>query len=125
MDIPDRVSSINKESIEFDIGKEEPEEIRVGGIEVSQTLGTENIDSHPDSTLNSSSNKRGISAWLDRRAEKMARNRVKRIIEEPGKPTTIPRVCRVWWRYLKRRTALCAIIVELATEICVGLKEYL
>ena len=95
MNIPDRVSSINKESIELDIGKEEPEEIRVGGIEVSQNLGTERINPHPDSTLNSSSKKRGISAWLDRRAEKMARNRVKRIIEEPVKPTTIPRVCRV------------------------------
>ena len=33
--IPSKVSSINKESIELDIGKEEPADIRVGGLDIA------------------------------------------------------------------------------------------
>ena len=73
------VSSINAESREIDIGDEEPGDIRVSGVEVStDTAGEQNLlESEKKPIIQRKS--RGISAWLDRRAERVARKRLEKM----------------------------------------------
>jgi hypothetical protein len=70
------VASINAESRELDLGDQEPGDIRVSGVEVSTDTGDEQNPQEPGNTLPIKRKSRGISAWLDRRAEKVARKRL-------------------------------------------------
>ena len=70
------VASINAESRELDLGDQEPGDIRVSGVEVSTDTGDEQNPPGPENTLTIKRKSRGFSAWLDRRAEKVARKRL-------------------------------------------------
>tara|TARA_X000001036_G_scaffold405532_1_gene413602 strand:- start:1 stop:669 length:669 start_codon:yes stop_codon:yes gene_type:complete len=73
------VASINAESREIDLGDEEPGDIRVSGVEVSTDAGDEQNLS--ESVMKSPIPRKsiGISSWLDKRAEKVARKRLEKI----------------------------------------------
>ena len=70
------VASINAESRELDLGDQEPGDLRVSGVEVSTDTGDEQNPQDPGNTLSIKRKSRGLSAWLDRRAEKVARKRL-------------------------------------------------
>ena len=72
------VASINAESRELDLGDEEPGSIRVSGVEVSAEIanGQNTLESRKRVVVSQKS--RGISAWLDRRAENLARRRLEK-----------------------------------------------
>ena len=70
------VASINAESRELELGDQEPGDIRVSGVEVSTDTGDEQNPPEPENTLTIKRKSRGFSAWLDRRAEKVARKRL-------------------------------------------------
>ena len=93
--IPSKVSSINKESIELDIGKEEPADIRVGGLDIAFNGGSGDDEKNAQQISEGTVKRRGFSAWVDKRAEKIATRRAKRgkINTEVG--TAVPGVCRV------------------------------
>ena len=93
--VPSKVSSINKESIELDIGKEEPADIRVGGLDIAFNGGSGDDEKNAQQISEGTVKRRGFSAWVDKRAEKIATRRAKRgkINTEVG--TTVPGVCRV------------------------------
>ena len=93
--VPSKVSSINKESIELDIGKEEPADIRVGGIDIAFNGGSGDDEKNAQQISEGTVKRRGFSAWVDKRAEKIATRRAKRgkINTEVG--TAVPGVCRV------------------------------
>jgi len=94
-DVPSKVSSINKESIELDIGKEEPADIRVGGLDIAFNGGSGDDEKNAQQISEGTVKRRGFSAWVDKRAEKIATRRAKRgkINTEVG--TAVPGVCRV------------------------------
>ena len=73
------VASINAESRELDIGDEEPGDIRVSGVEVSADTGVEQNSPESEKKPTIQRKSRGISAWLDRRAERVARKRLEKI----------------------------------------------
>jgi len=73
------VSSINAESKELDIGDEEPEDIRVSGVEISTDTDGEQYSSESKKEPKIQRKSRGISAWLDRRAERVAMKRLEKI----------------------------------------------
>ena len=75
------VSSINAESREVDLGDEEPDDIRVSGVEISKNNDDKGPASKSKETQIITRKSRGISAWLDRRAEKVARKRLLKIRE--------------------------------------------
>ena len=93
--VPSKVSSINKESIELDIGKEEPADIRVGGLDIAFNGGSGDDEKNAQQISEGTVKRRGFSAWVDKRAEKIATRRAKRgkINTEVG--TAVPGVCRV------------------------------
>ena len=93
--VPSKVSSINKESIEIDIGKEEPADIRVGGLDIAFNGGSGDDEKNAQQISEGTVKRRGFSAWVDKRAEKIATRRAKRgkINTEVG--TAVPGVCRV------------------------------
>ena len=93
--VPSKVSSINKESIELDIGKEEPADIRVGGLDIAFNGGSGDDEKNAQQISEVTVKRRGFSAWVDKRAEKIATRRAKRgkINTEAG--TAVPGVCRV------------------------------
>ena len=93
--VPSKVSSINKESIELDIGKEEPADIRVGGLDIAFNGGSGDDEKNAQQISEGTVKRRGFSAWVDKRAEKIATRRAKRgkINTEVG--TVVPGVCRV------------------------------
>ena len=93
--VPGKVSSINKESIELDIGKEEPADIRVGGLDIAFNGGSGDDEKNAQQISEGTVKRRGFSAWVDKRAEKIATRRAKRgkINTEVG--TAVPGVCRV------------------------------
>ena len=93
--VPSKVSSINKESIELDIGKEEPADIRVGGLDIAFNRGSGDNEKNAQQISEVPVKRRGFSAWVDKRAEKIATRRAKRgkINTEVG--TAVPGVCRV------------------------------
>ena len=95
MVVPSKVSSINKESIELDIGKEEPADIRVGGLDIAFNGGSGDDEKNAQQISEGPVKRRGFSAWVDKRAEKIATRRAKRgkINTEVG--TAVPGVCRV------------------------------
>ena len=72
------VASINAESRELDLGDEEPGSIRVSGVEVSSNIGSEQNTLESGKKVDVSRKSRGISAWLDRRAENLARRRLEK-----------------------------------------------
>ena len=95
LNIPSDVSSINKESIELDIGKKEPADIRISGVDLAPDVG-DGVDERKTQKIPGEKVKtRGLSAWIDKRAEKIATKRANRgkINAEVG--TTVPGVCRV------------------------------
>ena len=93
--VPGKVSSINRESIELDIGKEEPADIRVGGLDIAFNGGSGDDEKNTQQISEGTVKRRGFSAWVDKRAEKIATRRAKRgkINTEVG--TAVPGVCRV------------------------------
>tara|TARA_B100000085_G_scaffold260663_1_gene264366 strand:+ start:148 stop:813 length:666 start_codon:yes stop_codon:yes gene_type:complete len=93
--VPSKVSSINKESIELDIGKEEPADIRVGGLDIAFNGGSGDDEKNAQQISEGTVKRRGFSAWVDKRAEKIATRRAKRgkINTEVG--TAVPGVCKV------------------------------
>ena len=93
--VPSKVSSINKESIELDIGKEEPADIRVGGLDIAFNGGSGDDEKNAQQISEGPVKRRGFSAWVDKQAEKIATRRAKRgkINTEAG--TAVPGVCRV------------------------------
>ena len=73
------VASINAESRELDLGDEEPGDIRVSGVEVSKDTGGKQNSLESEKKPVTQRKSRGISAWLDRRAERVARKRLEKI----------------------------------------------
>ena len=73
------VASINAESRELDLGDEEPGDIRVSGVEVSKDTEGNRNSSESEKKPVTQRKSRGISAWLDRRAERVARKRLEKI----------------------------------------------
>ena len=73
------VASINAESRELDLGDEEPGDIRVSGVEVSKDTGGKQNSLESEKKSITQRKSRGISAWLDRRAERVARKRLEKI----------------------------------------------
>ena len=72
------VASINAESRELDLGGEEPGSIRVSGVEVSSEIASKQDTVESGKKVDVSQKSRGISAWLDRRAENLARRRLEK-----------------------------------------------
>ena len=93
--VPSKVSSINKESIELDIGKEEPADIRVGGIDIAFNGGSGDDEKNAQQISEGTVKRRGFSAWVDKRAEKIATRRAKRGKINTEVSTAVPGVCRV------------------------------
>ena len=93
--VPSKVSSINKESIELDIGKEEPADIRVGGLDIAFNGGSGDDEKNAQQISEGTVKRRGFSAWVDKRAEKIATRRAKRGKINTEVDTAVPGVCRV------------------------------
>jgi hypothetical protein len=93
--VPSKVSSINKESIELDIGKEEPADIRVGGLDIAFNGGSGDDEKNAQQISEGTVKRRGFSAWVDKRAEKIATRRAKREKINTKVRTAVPGVCRV------------------------------
>ena len=93
--IPSKVSSIYKESIELDIGKEEPADIRVGGLDIDFNGRSGNDEKNAQQIPEGPVKRRGFSAWVDKRAEKIATRRAKRKKINTEMGTAVPGVCRV------------------------------
>lgn len=95
MNIPAKVSSINKESIELDIGEKEPVDIRVGGVNLAFDAGYGNNEKGAQRIPEEPAKTRGLFGWVDRRAEKIATKRAKRGKIKPEVDANVPGVCRV------------------------------
>ena len=93
--VPSKVSSINKESIELDIGKEEPADIRVGGLDIAFNGGSGDDEKNAQQISEGTVKRRGFSAWVDKRAEKIATRRAKSGKINTEVDTAVPGVCRV------------------------------
>ena len=93
--VPSKVSSINKESIELDIGKEEPADIRVGGLDIAFNGGSGGDEKNAQQISEGTVKRRGFSAWVDKRAEKIATRRAKSGKINTEVDTAVPGVCRV------------------------------
>ncbi|MAE41907.1 MAG: hypothetical protein CL970_05010 [Euryarchaeota archaeon] len=93
--VPGKVSSINKESIELDIGKEEPADIRVGGLDIAFNGGSGDDEKNAQQISEGTVKRRGFSAWVDKRAEKIATRRAKSGKINTEVDTAVPGVCRV------------------------------
>ena len=82
------VASINAESRELDLGDEEPVDVRVSGVEVSTDTSGEQISKEIGKKPIIQQKSRGISAWLDRRAERVARKRLEKIRSKQSENST-------------------------------------
>ena len=82
------VASINAESRELDLGDEEPGDIRVSGVAVSKDTGGKQNSLESEKKPITQRKSRGISAWLDRRAERVARKRLEKIRSKQSENST-------------------------------------